>query len=149
MGKNVETQFAECLKNGNIKKFAEAKKLIEKELRVAKGDLEIAGRGIENGQWKWSTIQAYYSMFHCARALLYSAGYREKSHRCLRVAIETLFVKTGEISEKFIDALQTAKEMRENADYEEEFSETGARKLVSIAGDFFDAVKKKLEANSV
>lgn len=141
MGKEIARRFEECLKKGKLKKISGAKKLCEKELRVAGCDLEAAQGGINNKQWKWSTIQAYYSMFHAARALLFSAGYREKSHHCLRVALEVLFVNTGKIPEKFVDAFQTAKTMRENADYEEDFSETGARKLVSIAEDFLDVVE--------
>jgi len=136
MGERLEREFEKCSKEGKIKKFSGAKGLSAKELKVAEADLSAAKKGLEGEQWKWCTIQAYYSMFHAARALLYSEGYREKSHYCLRIAVEALFVSTGKISEKFIDGLQTAKQMRENADYEENFSEVGARKLVTLAEEF-------------
>lgn len=143
MGK-VDVQFAECLKHGKIKKFSDAKGFVLKELKVAGGDLNAAQAGLRETRWKWSTIQAYYSMFHTARALLFSEGYREKSHYCLRVGIEVLFVQTNKIPEKFIDSFQTAKIMRENADYEEEFSEEGANKLVKAAADFLDVARQLL-----
>ncbi len=144
MGTKIETQFEECLEKGKIKKFSGAKSLVGKELAVAETDCGVARAGLESNQWKWSTIQAYYSMFHTARALIYSAGYREKSHYCLRVALEVLFVFSGKIDEKFVDALQTAKHMREHADYEDNFSEVGARKLVAVANDFLEKAKKIL-----
>jgi len=146
MGERIERKFNECIKEGKVKKFAGAKRLTGKELKVAASDLAVAREGLNKNQWKWSTIQAYYSMFHTARALLFSAGYREKSHFCLRVAIEALFVSSGKISEKFVDAFQTAKTMRENADYEENFSQSGARKLVSLAEEFLLAAEQLLTA---
>lgn len=145
MGKKIEVQFEECLAAGKIRKFPKAKSLATKELRVAEGDLRAARAGLEACQWKWSTIQAYYSMFHASRALLYSAGYREKSHHCLRVALEALFVAPGLLPEKFTDALQTGRTMRENADYEESFSEAGARKLVSLAHEFLSSAGSLLK----
>ena len=144
MAERLALEFQRCAKEGKIKEFSGAKGLFTKELKVAESDLSAAKKGFESEQWKWCTIQAYYSMFHTARALLYSKGYREKSHYCLRIAIEALFVSTGKLNEKFIDALQTAKQMRENADYEENFSEVGARKLVKLAEEFIVETKKIL-----
>jgi len=144
MGERIEREFEKCSKEGKIKKISGAKGLSVKELRVAESDLSAAKQGLKSEQWKWCTIQAYYAMFHAARALLYSEGYREKSHYCLRIAVEALFVSTGKISEKFIDALQTAKQMRENADYEENFSEVGAKKLVQLTEEFLEEAKKIL-----
>lgn len=144
MGERVAREFKKCSKEGKIKKFSGGKGLSSKELKVAESDLSAAEEGFKLAQWKWCTIQAYYSMFHTARALLYSAGYREKSHYCLRIAVEALFVSTGKIGGKFIDALQIAKQMRENADYEENFSEIGARKLIKLAEEFLSEAQKIL-----
>ena len=145
MAKAIDDKFEECLKKGKVKLFPSAVDLCEKELQVAKEDLEVATNGLSDQRWKWCTIQAYYSMFHTARALLHGEGYREKSHYSLGIAMETLFVKTGRLPEKFIDAFQTAKVMRENADYNNEFSETGARKLAKIAGEFLAEANKLIE----
>jgi uncharacterized protein (UPF0332 family) len=146
MAAGIKDKFEKCLAQGKIKTFPEAKDLCAKELRVAVSDLEVAKEGLNNGRWKWSTIQSYYSMFHIARALLYSEGYRERSHHCLLVAVEALFVVDGKIPERFVDGLYAAKTMRENADYEEDFSEIGARKLVSMAEELLDFAKRLLGA---
>jgi len=62
-----------------------------------------AKKTLEQGDSKWATIQGYYSMFHSARALIFSKGYRERSHYCLRIAVKELFVFTNELGSEFIE----------------------------------------------
>lgn len=139
MGKNVAIQFQECLKSGKIKTASGLAELASKELRVAEGDLQVARDGLKNSRWKWCTIQAYYVMFHAARALLFLKGYRERSHYCLMVAVGHLYENV--VPQHLVDDFQTAKIMRENADYEENFSESGARKIVKSAEAFLSFAK--------
>ena len=89
--------FKECLKNRKIIPFPRAKGLVQKELAAAKDDLAEAKDRLKNGRYKYATINSYYSIFHAARALLYSKGYRERSHHCLSVALEALFVQTAKM----------------------------------------------------
>ncbi|PIR25760.1 MAG: hypothetical protein COX62_02085 [Deltaproteobacteria bacterium CG_4_10_14_0_2_um_filter_43_8] len=142
---NVSEQFEECLKKGHIRIFDEAEMLIKKELKAARDDLRAAKESLEEKRWKWSTIQAYYVMFHTARSLLFAKGYRERQHRCLRIAVAHLYAKEGEVFSRFIDDFQLAKQMRENADYESDFSELGARKLVKRAEAFLAYAKKLMK----
>ncbi len=65
-------------------------------------------------------------MFHTARALLYSKGYREKSHYCLIVAMKALFVTNRLLDVSLIETFQMAKSLRENADYDNEYSKKSA-----------------------
>ena len=88
----MNQEFKQCLESKKIVSFLRGTKLVKKELSVARSDLSDAKEGYENKRYKWSTIQAYYAMFHAARALIYSQGYREKSHYCLAVALRALFV---------------------------------------------------------
>lgn len=87
--------FKRCLGNKKIVSFIKGKGLVKKELSIAQSDLSDARAGFGNQRYKWSTIQAYYAMFHAARALIYSRGYREKSHYCLAAALRALFVDEG------------------------------------------------------
>jgi uncharacterized protein (UPF0332 family) len=75
----VSQEFKQCLENKKILPFARGKNLVKKELSIARSDLLDAKAGYQNQRYKWSTIQAYYAMFHAARALIYSQGYREKA----------------------------------------------------------------------
>ena len=107
-------------------------------MAVARSDLLDATAGYENRRYKWSTIQAYYAMFHAARSLIYSRGYREKSHYCLAVALRALFVEEGQMEAKFVRDLLNAMNLREAADYEAEFSMDGAKAVIASAGRFIE-----------
>ena len=84
-------------------------------------------------------------MFHSGHALLYSKGYREKSHSALLEALTALFVRTGLLERDYIDDLRDAKSMRESADYGMIFSEEGAGTLIINADKFLRKVAKFLE----
>lgn len=103
--KAMNRDFEKCLKNRRIIKQQLSKDLETKGLEVACNDLERAKKTFDEQDNKWSTIQAYYSMFHSARALLFAKGYREKSHACLKFAIQALYVDEGILEQKFVDVL--------------------------------------------
>ena len=101
-----------------------------------------ARESFQGGNYKWATIQAYYSMFHSARALLYHKNYKEKSHYCLIVALRTIYVETKQLPVSFIEVIQRAKELREDADYYDEWSEISARELLVKTEEFFERARK-------
>jgi len=120
------------------------KSLIKKEIVAAESDLKDSQDVLKIEKPKLATITAYYSMFHAARALLYSKGYREKSHFCLAAAIKNLFVDTNLLESSFIDDYDMAKDLRENADYKSDFSQEGAEQLITKAKKFLDKAKTLL-----
>ena len=132
----VNQEFEQCLESRKIVSFARGKKLVKKELLVAKSDLADARAGHGNERYKWSTIQGYYAMFHAARALVYSQDYREKSHYCLAVALKALFVDEGKIDAQLVRDFLNAMNLREAADYEAEFSQSGAKAVIASAEKF-------------
>jgi len=119
--------------------------LILKEMQGASYDLERARKSLGDGDFKWATVQAYYAMFHSARALLYSRGYREKSHRALLTAIRELFLRSGELDNNLIEDLSNAMDLREEADYGMTFSETGANEVVEKAENFIQRARQILK----
>ena len=135
---NWELEFQRCLDKHWLVRMPEARSLSSRELDVAGDDLTEAQAAYERRSYKWSTIQAYYAMFHAARALLYSQGYREKSHRCLSVAMRHLFVAKGILEAVLIDGLDDVRALREDADYRTEFSPIGAEHSVNVARQLVD-----------
>ncbi len=97
-----------------------------------------AKTGYEIGRYKWATIQAYYAMFHAAKALLYSVEYREKSHHCLAVALSALFVKSQRLDAKSIRDFLNAMNLRDEADYKSTFSKEGAAAVIASAERFIE-----------
>ena len=140
----TEHEFSDCLPKNKIVNFVAAKKLVDRELKAAQDDLKAASQSLRDDREKWATVQAYYAMFHTARALLYSKGYREKSHYCLIVAMKALFVANRVLDVSLVEAFQMAKTLRENADYDNEYSKKSAVSLVEKAKEFLNAGKKIL-----
>lgn len=138
----MSQEFKKCLELGKIKRFSPGKKLAGKELRLAKDDLNTSLQSLSERNYKWSIIQSYYSMFHSARALLYSKNYREKSHFCLIEAVRALFIETEKISIVLVESLLEAKNLREAADYYGDFSEINCKKIVKKAEEFLKSAKE-------
>jgi uncharacterized protein (UPF0332 family) len=136
----MNQEFKQCMENKKIIPFATGKKLVNKELSVAQSDLSEAKAGYDNERYKWSTVQAYYAMFHAARALVYSKDYREKSHYYLAVALRALFVDEGKMDAQSVRDLLNAMNLRESADYDAEFSQAGAKSVIESAGKFIQKV---------
>ncbi|MDD3292720.1 MAG: HEPN domain-containing protein [Candidatus Pacebacteria bacterium] len=137
---NKEVQ--KCIERNKIVELENAISLIPKELEMAQEDLKCAKGSFLSNNYKWSTVQSYYSMFHTSRSLLYNKGYREKSHYCLIEAIRAFYIE--EISFDFIEALQLGRTLRENADYYGDFSKESAEEMVNMAEKFFEKAKEIL-----
>lgn len=137
----MDYHFKRCLEKKSLIKFNIDKNLIKKEIAAAESDLKDSEDVLNIGKYKLATITAYYSMFHAARALLYSKGYREKSHFCLRIAIKNLFVDKNLLEPSFLDDYDMAKDLRENADYKSDFSKESAEQLIAKAKKFLEKAK--------
>ncbi|NQT22542.1 MAG: HEPN domain-containing protein [Candidatus Omnitrophica bacterium] len=70
----MKTTFKDCLAKRRIFRFQAATHLIGLEIEDAESDLKSALEELQKSGFKWATIKGYYSMFHSARALLYSCA---------------------------------------------------------------------------
>jgi uncharacterized protein (UPF0332 family) len=109
-------EFERCIQERHLLKINKSKKMIEKELFSAEYDLGRSEDSFHNGDFKWASVQAYYSMFHAAKALVLAEGYREKSHYCLIVAVKELYVKKGRMDIDMLDNLELCMHLRHDAD---------------------------------
>ena len=134
-------RFDECIERGKIVKIPVDPALVEKEFREAEADLIAAERSLAEHQEKWAIIQGYYSLFHSLRALVFSKGYREKSHRCLKFAVEALLVDEGILNPKVLEHFSFAMDLREGADYGCIYNEESARLVVESARSVFEMVR--------
>ncbi len=132
----MKSDFEKCLQNRRIVKQAHAHNLIAAELQDAEHDLKSAKNTYCDLDYKWATIQAYYAMFHAARALLSAKGYREKSHFCLKAAIQALYADQGTLDPQYVKEFDTTMLLRETADYKSDFSKAGAEVAIQNAERF-------------
>jgi uncharacterized protein (UPF0332 family) len=134
--------FEECIRKNLIRENNDAKEWIGNELNAADKFLVQAKVILNAEQYEAAEIIAYTSIFHLARALLYSKGYSEKSHYCLFAAMDELFGKElGELGRK----AHYLREARHIAVYGgKTVSKEEAGHAVSLAEDFRKATEKIL-----
>ncbi|MFH1504512.1 MAG: HEPN domain-containing protein [Candidatus Omnitrophota bacterium] len=144
----MKITFKDCLARKRIFIFEAAKHLTDLEIKDAEDDLQSAKQEFANSGFKWATIKGYYAMFHTARALLYSKGYRERGHYCLYLATKELFVKDGALENNLAEAFQQSMILREDADYKRNFSKKNASAVIKNAKKLLKAAKAILKINN-
>ena len=141
----VSTTLKRLLEQRRLLRTTLGGEAVEKELEATGYDLQSAKTSLEEADFKWATVKAYYSMFHAGRALLYRAGYREKSHAALLTALRELYAKPGKLDEAALDDFENAMSLREEADYAMTSSEEGAIRVVRDAEKFIETAKAILD----
>lgn len=142
----MNLDFKACLDKKKLYRSDAAKTLAGKEFKSAFDDFTEAELSLSQKRYKWATIQAYYAMFHAARAMLYSRGYRERSHFCVVAGLEHLFGDAALLDLKWVRALRNAMSLREDADYSDAYSSEGAEASVQNAKGFMQEAKRILES---
>ena len=141
----MNIEFQKAIEKKRILPFSQGKRQVKKELQEAEGDLTEAVNRFDSEKYKYATITGYYSMFHSARALIYSKGYREKSHYYLLVALKSLFVDTNLLSEEIASEFHDAMVLREDADYHGNFTKDGAEAVLKTAKELLALAKSILK----
>src|SRR4030042_5606804 len=131
MEDGISSEFQRLKADRKLTRERVTRAMTEKEVAAAQSDLQDSRDSLESGKHKWATIQGYYSMFHSARALLYSKEYREKSHHALLVAVRELFSR--ELTPTLMDRFEDAMNLRQEADYGLKFSPAGAKAVIEGA----------------
>ena len=139
----MDSRFKGCIEEGKLVKMEIQMDLVGKEVLAADFDLRSAEKSLEEKNPKWATVQAYYSMFHTAKALVYRKGYREKCHACLSIALRALYenVMDAKHFERFRDCMN----LRNDADYGMIYSDKSASEVVEWAKEFLDGARAALK----
>ena len=140
----MSSKFRNCISNRGLRKIPINTRDIEAEMREAESDLESAKRSLVEPDYKWTIIKAYYSMFHAFKSLAFSVGYTEKSHECLIVAIEELFIDKGLLPASLVTDIRSAKTAREAADYGLTYGQASAEGTVRDAEQIYQIVSSYL-----
>ena len=143
MGERVSYTLKRLLADRKILRIKPDKALVLKEIEGAESDLTTAKESLEDCNFKWVTIQGYYSIFHAARALLFSEGFREKSHFALLVGIQELF--NQKLEESLIQGFRDAMDLRQAADYGLTFSAETSVIVIETAEKFLLRTKELLD----
>lgn len=143
MAEKMSLQLRRMLEERRLQKIEPNSGIVKKEIESAEYDLKRAKSSLNAEDYKWTIIQAYYCMFHAARGLIYSKGYREKSHRACLVALREFFL--GKLGENTITDFEEAMNLRESADYGSAYSDEDAKQLVEQAKGFLENARRVLK----
>ena len=139
--------FEDCLREGLLRRVPPSRDKAEGSIRAADRWLEEAEKGLESGALNSSVLSSYLAMFHSARAILFSDGYREKSHYCIARYLEEKYVKNKLLETKWVELYDHHRELRHESQYNVTFitSRTEAEKTLKTSKEFVKRMKTLLE----
>ena len=137
-------ELSDCIDKGFLVRIKPDAKLVEKELAESAYDLEKARKALNESDYKWSIVKAYYAMFHSARAILFQIGLMEKRHFAVAVALRHLN-KQGKLESRFVRSYEAAVSSREEADYHYTHSRQVAEETLALAEEFSERMRELLK----
>jgi len=140
-------EYNECIQKGFLKKIPIDKAKIKKELESAVYDLGRSQNSAESSDYKWATVQGYYSIFHSFRALLFSVGLQEKKHFAIGIVLEKLAMDK-KIDPKLVGDFHAAMSAREDADYRDVYSRDTAEYIIEMAEDILKDMMRSLRIST-
>ncbi len=106
--------FQKCMDSPYLFEDKEAPAKIVELLAKAGDRLDAAVNIHSTGQGDPADIVflSYEAMFCCLRALVYAKGYREYGLRCLLLACDHLYIRTGELDAGLLRKLELAQRLK-------------------------------------
>jgi uncharacterized protein (UPF0332 family) len=110
----IVNTLQKCLESPYLFEDQEAPTLVGSLLAKAGDRLEAAANIRNTGQGDPADIGflSYEAMFCCLRALVYEKGYREAGLRCLMLACDNLYVRTGLLDVAHIHAFERSQGLK-------------------------------------
>lgn len=134
--------MGDYFRKGLLKKSKVSKDEIKSSLELAERFLMRAKGNFKMKYFDISFILAYNSMFHSARALLFSFGIKERSHFAMIMYLKEMFKENEEMIH-FLEILDSYRISRHGIQYRGELcSKMDAREALKDAEEFLKIVKK-------
>jgi uncharacterized protein (UPF0332 family) len=132
----IVNTFQKCLNSPYLFEDQEAPNLVGSLLAKAGDRLEAAANIRNSGQGDPADIGflSYEAMFACLRALVYDKGYREAGLRCLMLACESLYVRTGQLDVAHIHAFERAQGLKLPPDEALEAASAFVKRTLELLG---------------
>ena len=133
--------FEDCIRKGLLRRDENVKNRVKTSLEIAERFLRSAERNFEIDDFVMVQIATYNSVFHCGRALLFAKGYRERSHRCLIVALRKLYGDDSKLM-NLINIFDRLRIQRHNVQYDGALiGRREAKFIINYARSFLETVK--------
>ncbi|MBI5228192.1 HEPN domain-containing protein [Candidatus Micrarchaeota archaeon] len=134
--------YRNCIERGLLRKIPVVKEETENQIKIAQEYIKKAEKIMDKDVYDISFLTSYISIFHSARALLYSRNYKERSHFCLFEFVRVEFKADSELS-RLGEISQNYRETRHMIQYEGSLcSESSAVEAIKDAKKFLSAAKR-------
>ena len=107
----------ECFERRQLRRIPPDAGKAKRSLETARLKLADAEALSQAGFPAMALVNAYASMFHACRALLFKDGVQEKSHFCLIAYVKEKYVKTGLLPAGIITLMDAFREQRHDVFY--------------------------------
>lgn len=99
---------------------------------------------LENNRYMAAANRAYYTIFHCARAMLALDGEDRRRHSGVIAYFQEHYIRNNTFDKTYSYIIQNAFEVRQEADYEDFYviSKDDAEKQVENAEKFLNKIKE-------
>jgi len=136
--------YKDCFTKGLLRKGSITEEETKAQIDIANAYITKAEKIFESEVFDMSFLASYISIFHSARALLYSKGHKERSHYCLFEFVKQEFENDFEIK-RMAEIGQNYRESRHMVQYEGDLcSEDAAKEAIIDAKKFFELAKAKI-----
>src|SRR3989344_365551 len=132
----------ECFDKGLLKRDKPDKDKAIRSIEMAAFKLDKARNLFDKEVFDMALINAYISMFHAGRALLFKDGVREKSHYGLYIYLSEKY--SDKLEQRFLNELNALRLERHEVFYgldKDEVDEVEAESAIETAGSFLKSVK--------
>jgi len=137
----------ECFRKGMLKRIKPDKNEINNSLDLSRHFLSRATGSMKQKYFDVAFLMAYNSMFQSCRALLFSAGVKERSHYCMIEFVKKEFADDEKIS-SLAKALDSYRLARHAIQYDgEACDESDAKSIIGDAKEFLDNAVKSLKVH--
>lgn len=129
-----------------ISAYKAPREQIEKEIKLARRDLRVAQKNLEE-DYDWAFAIAYNAVLQAGRALMLFQGYRPRGEEQHKTVLKFVELSLGEDfieKARFLDNMRT-KRHRVIYDEPELISEADAKFAIQIAKEFVELVSRKLK----
>lgn len=139
------SDIEECFKKQQLVKTKSSNSEVMNCLELAEAYLEKAKKIFGHGIYDIAFLTVYTSMFHSARALLFSKGLKERSHYCMLAYLKREF-SSNDALRNLLNILDNYRQVRNTAQYEGlKIPSEEAKNALIDAEDFIGEVEKYLK----
>ena len=124
-------------------------KLYEAQLALERAEdtLDESAHNLDGGFTIATVNRAYYAIFYCLAALLYTEGIQTKRHSGAQGKFHELFIRTDRFPRETINWIQASFQLRQSGDYdlEADISMDEAQEALNYAKQFYKLTKTYMD----